>query len=109
MSNINLSLLITAEAKITAAMAARVEAARAECRRRILAVAAEHTQMNMTGAAAAGLFTAEQQAAYAQAVGWIAAMRGAWPLIAADPEADIADDAEWPACPAEVVALAAAF
>jgi hypothetical protein len=109
MSNIDLSRLITAEAKAAAAVAERADAARAECRRRILAVASEHTQMNMTGAQAAGLFTAPQAAAYAASVQWVAAMRAAWPAIAADADADIADDAEWPECPAEVLALAAAF
>lgn len=109
MSNIDLSRIITAEAKAVTAAAERAALARAECSRRIFAVASETTQMNMTGAAAAGLFSEAQTAAYAASVQWVGAMRAAWPVIAADAEADIADDAEWPECPAAVVALAAAF
>ena len=109
MSNIDLTQLVTAEQRATAALAAHAARARAECARRILAVASEHTQMNLTGAAAAGAFDAAQMEAYRAALVWIAEMRAACAALAADPAQDPLDDARWPAAPAAVLALAAAF
>lgn len=105
-----MSLIVRTAKQIAAeATAARTARARAKCERRILAVASRNTQTNIIGAAAAGLFSPPQMAAYVASLAWIAAMRAAWPPMAADPGRDIDDDAEWPACPPEVVALAAAF
>lgn len=105
---IDWSRMETAETRAAAALAARREAARAECRRRILAVAPETTQTNLIGAAAAGLLDPAALAAYRASVGWIAQMRAAWGPIA-DAGFDPADDALWPACPPAVLALAAQF
>ncbi len=65
---------------------ARKEVARAECRRRILAVAS----------------------AFQASVQWIKDMRAAWEPMAVAGD-DPADDANWPALPAAVADLAARF
>lgn len=106
--NIDLSKLITAEDRAAEELANRVEAAKAECRRRILSVADETAQMNMASAASAGLLTTEQMAVWQSALGWVAAMRGAWATLA-ETDADLSDDANWPDLPAGVAALAAAL
>jgi hypothetical protein len=67
-----------------------------------------HGQHNIIGVQAAGGFTGPQQAAYVAAVQWIGAMRAAAATIAAT-GADPDDNANWPACPPDVAALAAAF
>lgn len=87
----------------------RSDMVRAETTRRIYAVAQPHTQMNMTGARAAGLFDAGQEAAYAASVQWVANMRAACAAIIANPALDPFDDANWPKCPDNAKALAAAF
>lgn len=90
------------------ALAARKEAARRECRRRIFAVADETAQMNLTAARAAGLLTSEQQTTHNAGLAWVAAMRAAWEPMAEASE-DPLDDANWPAIPAGVAELAALF
>lgn len=80
-----------------------------ECRRRIFAVASTNAQVNMAAARAAGLLSAEDDAAFAAGLGWINAMRGACAALIAAQDATFADDAHWPECPAAVVALAAKF
>lgn len=87
----------------------RVIAVKAETTRRIDAVADPYARENMIGAAAAGVLTAAQQTTYAASVQWIADMRAACQALIADPQADFTDDANWPAAPADVVALAAQF
>ena len=106
-------------ADIAAALGAdRLYSIKTECRRRIYAVASAETQTNMASVAAViGAKTATartdaekgQVAAFGMALEWVQAMRGAAQTLAADAEADFAADARWPACPAEVVALAASF
>jgi hypothetical protein len=103
---------VKSEAEI---LADREAAARVECRRRIYAEADAETQMNMATAAAVAAATptetasADLLASVGAALGWVAAMRAAWPVLAADFEADIHADASWPDCPAEVRALAAQY
>lgn len=109
MSNIDLSQMVSAEEVSATALAVHAERVKSECSRRIHAVAAQHTQMNLTGAAAAGALDAAQMAAYAEAVTWIAGMRAACAVLATDRAADFLDDSAWPSAPADVVALAAAF
>lgn len=106
--NIDFSQLITAEDKAAGALPARIEAAKAECRRRILAVADETAQMNMASAASAGLLMAEQMAVWQSALGWVAAMRAAWAVLV-ESGADLSDDTNWPDLPPGVAELAAAF
>lgn len=91
---------------------------KAECRRRIYAVASAETQINMSAAAAAigakpvsARSDAEKAmlAAFGMSLDWVQAMRGAVITIASDAALDPASDASWPACPPEVTALAAQF
>lgn len=97
----------TPAAREAEVMAGRMAAAQAECRRRILAVVPETTQMNLTAAAAANVLSPADRATFAAGLGWIAAMRAAWPAIAA---AGIAPEAAtWPGVPAGVEALARRF
>lgn len=108
MPNIDLTRLITADAK-TALKAEEIRAAaKAECRRRIYTVCSEVAQMNLAAACAAGLLSSEDLVAYRAGLAWVAAMRAAWPEIAAS-GADPAEDANWPTVPAGVAGLAAAF
>lgn len=88
---------------------------KAECRRRIYAVASQEAQQNMNlraaviGAKAEADRSAEEQAdlaAAAAAHAWVSGMRSAAQSLAADASADFTADASWPVCPPEAVALA---
>lgn len=126
MTNLDLSRLVTAETKAAAAREAHRRAAKRECRRRILSVADEATQMNLATAllvrhAAALRGGAETDCAHASGLGqadvstvlamrrWISEMRAACATVAADPLQPPEDDALWPAPPANLAALAARF
>lgn len=85
---------------------ARAEAARAECRRRILAVAPETAQLNLTAAAAAGILSTADRTVYKAAVVWIAAMRAAWPKLGAG---EWTDAKQWPAVPAGLTELVSRY
>lgn len=87
----------------------RLPKAAQECQRRIFEVADSVAQINMASAHAAGLLTAEQMDAHKAGLMWVAQMRGTWRVLAADHSKDITDDANWPACPAASMTLAAAF
>lgn len=107
------------QAVIDQAIAAiRRDAIKAECSRRIFAVASAPTQQNMAAAASviAGKTVAARSdaekavlAGMETALGWVQAMRGAIAPLSADATADYQSDAVWPACPAAVIALAAQF
>lgn len=107
------------QAAIDAAIAEkRVEAAKTECRRRIYAVASREAQMNMTSAAVSiaaktGAARTDSEATeladHADALAWVAAMRANVDTLASDPTAAITADANWPACPANVIALAGRY
>lgn len=88
----------------------RIGAIKAECRRRIYAVASAEAQMNVAtalGAASAktaSARSAEETALIAgaqQGVAWVAAMRSQVDVLAADADADFMADQAWPACPQE--------
>ncbi len=90
----------------------------AECRLRIYAVASQETQMNwaakvaVISAKTAASRTNDEAAILAgleNAIGWVEAMRANIATLAADPEIDISDDANWPDIPADVAALVAQF
>lgn len=98
--------------------AIRRDAIKAECSRRIFAVASAPTQQNMAAAAAviAGKTVSARSDAekgvlvgMEAALGWVQAMRGSIAALAADTAADYQSDAVWPACPAPVIALAGQF
>ncbi len=105
--NIDMTQVVTAADKATEAEAARLGEAKAECRRRILAVADEIAQINLASAAAAGLMTNAQMAVYSSGLGWVNAMRAASSTMPAD--TDYRNDAAWPPVPAGMAELAAEF
>ena len=108
MSNIDLSQLITADDKAALAKATRQEAAKLECRRRILAVCDETAQVNLAAAVAAGLLSEADLNAYRAGLAWVADMRGTWAKLAED-GVDLLDDANWPAVPDGVQEIASQF
>mgnify|MGYP000902449405 FL=1 len=87
----------------------RMTAAAQECSRRIYAVADATAQMNMASRASADLMSADQMTAWKSSLAWVDQMRGTWRDLAADTTKDITDDANWPECPSDVVALADLF
>lgn len=84
-------------------------AIKAECGRRVFAVASQNCQMNLTAACAAGVLPDADKTTYAQALLWISQMRAKCAALIAAVDADFAADAKWPACPDAVRALAARF
>ncbi len=96
----------------------RLKVVKAECRKRIYSRASSETQMNMatTAAAIAGKAEAgrtKDEAAVLvgikAALDWVGAMRAKCPDLAADPDTSFTQDASWPECPPEVVALVEQF
>lgn len=87
----------------------RVITVKGECRRRIYLTADAYAQINLSSDASAGLLDATQMATYRIGLAWVKAMRAACALIAADPQLDHKDDANWPAVPPGVAELAALF
>lgn len=94
---------------IGAEIGRRRSQAKAECRKRILAIADETAQINLAAAASAGAFSVDQLATYRAGVSWIAQTRAAWPPLAENLAADIEDDANWPQPTQDIVDLANAF
>jgi hypothetical protein len=109
MSNIDLSQIVTADDKAATTTQARVGRVKAECSRRIYALADAHAQMNLASVAAAGLLTAEHMATYQSGLGWIAAMRLTCVGLVGNVKADFMAEAAWPDIPSGVAELAAAF
>jgi hypothetical protein len=77
-------------------LAMRQEWAKAECRKRILDLVDETAQINLAADAAAEVLTTEQLTTYKAGLAWIKSMRATWHTLAADVDADIYDDANWP-------------
>lgn len=100
--------ITTAAEKVEQDLALSMGDAKAECRRRILAVVGETAQINLAAAAAADQLTPEQRTTYVAGLDWIMQMRAAWPALAAF-GADLTDDANWPAVPAGAAELAGDF
>jgi hypothetical protein len=90
-------------------LAMRQDQAKAECRRRILDLVDETAQINLAAAAAAEVLTAEQLTTYKAGLAWIMSLRSTWPTLAADADADLYDDANWPQPTQAMRDLAAAF
>lgn len=87
-----------------------LDAAKIECRRRIVAALPETTQANLAAAAAAGAMQGADLAAYRDAVEWVRAMRERCALIAEERDpVDVGDDAHWPPEPGGLEDLAARF
>jgi len=108
MSNIDLSRIVTAPRKQAARREAAYRAARAECARRILAACDAPTQVNLAAAAAAGLLSPPQRAAYRALLQWIARMQAAWRPLA-EAGRDPGDPAAWPGLPEAAAELSALF
>lgn len=89
--------------------AALTAAVNAETKRRIYAVASDTTQMNIIGYIATGTATTADQTAFRDSVAWIAAMRAVCQSLISSGDQTYALDSHWPACPADVAALAARF
>ena len=124
--NIDLSRMITAAQKADAVQEAHDRIVRHECRRRILSVVDEITQMNLGGALlvhhiealrggteadcaeASGLSGADVRTVLAMRR-WITDMLATCPPIAADPEQAPSDDSLWPAPPPGLATLGARF
>jgi len=96
----------------------RVSSIKTECRRRIYAAASAETQMNMATAAAfissktASARSENEKAVLAgieASLAWVAEMRGNVGTLAADPELDVLDDANWPECPDAALAVVGMF
>lgn len=107
---VDIVIAATSHPGVVLADAARFrQAIKAECGRRIMAVASQNAQMNMTAACAAGVMSDADKATYAASLLWVAQMRARCAALidAADP--GYTDDTKWPPCPAPVVALAARF
>ena len=90
-------------------LANRQSQARAECRRRILDLVDETAQINLAAAAGADTLTADQLTVYKAGLAWIMSLRSTWPTLAADADADIYDDANWPQPTQAMRDLAGAF
>jgi hypothetical protein len=90
-------------------LAMRQDQAKAECRRRILDLVDETAQINLAAAAGADTLTAEQLTVYRAGLAWIMSLRATWPTLAADADADLYDDANWPQPTQAMRDLAAAF
>jgi len=84
-------------------------AVKAECGRRIYAVASDSAQKNMLANIAAGLMSEADKAAFDAGVQWISDMQAACRALIAAQDATFAEDAHWPAIPAGVADLAARF
>lgn len=84
-------------------------AVKAECGRRIYAVASDSAQKNMLANIAAGLMSEADKALFDAGVAWIGAMQEACRALIGLQDATFADDGHWPAVPAGVAALASRF
>lgn len=80
-----------------------------EVSNRIFAHASRNTQMNMTGAATAGLLTPDQMDAYKEGLLWVSSIRSKGAELIASGTEDYSDDKHWPEPSAAAVALANAF
>ena len=90
-------------------LAFRQAEARLICRLKILEVVDETAQINLAAAAGADALNAEQKAVYQSGVAWINQMRATWKALAADLNADLDDDANWPQPTQAMIDLANAF
>jgi len=98
MSNIDMTRILTVEAKQAARRTEQAQVRKAECRTRILAVWDQPAQLNLAAAASLGELSATQLRSYKAGVRWVRAMRAA-----------AATGARWPAPPKGLADLAAAF
>lgn len=82
---------------------------KAECGRRIVAVASKNAQMNMTAAAASGRLGGGDASTFASALEWVDAMRARCAELIVAQDTNFAVDAKWPPVPAGVADLVARY
>ena len=99
---------VSAGTRAAGDFAKRRAKAKAECARRINEVADLVTQTNLLAASGLNKLSPEELPTFSAGHDWIRAMQAAWPSLA-DQSADLSDDANWPAVPAGVTALAALY
>jgi len=85
------------------------DALKAECGRRIYAVASDSAQKNMLATIVAGGMSDADKTTFGAGVIWIADMQAACRDLIAAADPDFADDVKWPDIPAGVAELAARF
>lgn len=104
MSNIDLTQIITAEAKAATAAMTRAASIKAEVQARIFAVADQNTQASLLAAAVSGAMTDAEQVIFASGQAWIEATKAAGRAAVVS-----GDDPVWPDIPAGVVDLAGRY
>lgn len=107
--NIDFSQIITAADKAALSAAQRAETVKAECTRRIVAILDMPTTLNLQGAAIAGALSRAETATFKAARAWMREMQLTCRAMIADDSADPFADANWPALPEGVSALAALY
>lgn len=85
------------------------ELIRGEVARRILTRASANTQMNMTGAAAAGFLSEDEMEAYKQGLIWVSQMRAKGAELVSNNVDDYFADSHWPVPSDAAVELAGKF
>jgi hypothetical protein len=85
------------------------EMIKAECARRIYAIASDNAQKNMMANAIAGNFDEDDVTAWQAGVAWIATMQTVCRELIAAGDATYAQDGHWPLCPESAAALAARY
>ena len=85
------------------------DAIKAECARRIFAIADRNAQVNTAMAAATGLLDEADMAAAQAAQDWVRRMRERCQQLIARENPSYLKDEDWPSCPEEVIDLSAKF
>lgn len=109
MTNIDFAQVITIEDKAALHSEQHRERVKAACRRRILAVCNEVTQVNLAAANGTGRLMPEQQLHYRALLQWIDDMRQVCRRLQQDMSAKIETQAHWPDLPEGAAELAASF
>ena len=107
--NVDLTKLVTADDKAAAATVERTRLVKAECKRRIVEVADEVTQINITAHNGAGKLTPDEASTFSASLDWVRAMQAACVPLITDLDADFTADSAWPDVPAGATDLAAKF
>ena len=84
-------------------------AIKAECQKRIYAVASPNCQMNMTAYVAGDLANPQDKKSFINSLSWVQAMRGVCLGLIAGNATEFSNDSLWPICPDDVIVLASKF
>ena len=85
------------------------DAAKAECSRRIFAIASQNAQTNMNGYMVSGLATDADKAAFVGWHQWRKSMSDQCASLSAASDTTFTLDSHWPICPNDVIAFVAKF